>query len=162
MTEPRAARPPLATVVCIYEVIVAFVSLPIAWIYLFGFFHSAPLHHSILPQTMLQWVSCVLAIAGAIALWQMRRAAFFLLATRFALSLLTLLIRLPREVAFSSRLRASLPPAVTDSIVLRVEYLSIIAQWIIGALILWYVYKITKPEVLHPPTYEFQASIDPS
>jgi hypothetical protein len=158
VTEPRRERPLLATAICIYEIFTAFVPLPIAWIFLFALFHSAPLHHSILPQSTLTWVNCALAIAGAVALWQMRRSAFFLLATRFGLSLLMSIIRLPRAIANISRLRALLPPAVIDSIVLRVGGLLIIAQWVIGALIVWYVYQVTKPEAPTPPIYVPQNS----
>ena len=94
----------------------------------------------------------------------MRRAAFFLLAIRFGLSLLFLMIGFPHEFASISRLRASMPPAVADSIAFafRVNEVLIIAQWIISALIVWYVYKVTKPEALLPQTYESQASPDPS
>ena len=92
---------------------------------------------------------CALAVAGAIALGQMRRVAFFLLAAHFALSFGIQILRLPRLVAFSHRMSVTLPPAIADPLVMRVTSL-IVAEWVISTLIniliVWYVYTIAWPK----------------
>lgn len=143
MTESRAARPPLATIICIYLLVTAFIPLPARWIYLFGWFHSIFIYHSTLPHTPLPLAIGVLAIAGAIALWQMRRAAFVLLAIRLVLSLLVMVINLPRSLALYHRLSTILGSALADSLEARGILAVIVAQWLLGALIVWYVYRIT-------------------
>jgi hypothetical protein len=152
VNETRQARPPLATIICTYLIVTALVPLPLIWIYLLGWFNSLSegsestfIFHPTLPHSPLYWVSCALAIAGAIALWQMRRLAFSLLATRLGLSLITRIITLPRGIALF-RITATMPPGIADSSALRTTYLLIVAQWIISALIVWYVYRITSPK----------------
>jgi hypothetical protein len=146
MNESRPKRPPLATVICIYELATAIVPLPIAVFYLFGYLHSGLNLHSLVPQSAWSWADVILAVAGATALWQMRRAAFFLLATRFGLSLVHFLLRFPRLIALHERLIASLSVRTTSSPVVKVMFVAICAQWAISAAIVWYTYKVTSPE----------------
>lgn len=146
MNEPRPARPPLATISCIYLIVTAFIPLPIILILLWSW--SNPFFHfplvRLLPRTSMPVVICSLAIAGAITLWQMRRAAFFLLAIRLILSIVLQVIHLPRNIAFFHRMsRISRP--VADS-ALRMAFASIAAKWLLSALIVWYVFRITTPQ----------------
>ena len=148
MNESRPTRPPLATIICIYLVATAFIPLPVMWIVSWSWFHSL----SYPPNLFLLWLSpiplviCALALAGTIALWQMRRSAFFLLAARFALSLAILVIHLPRSTALLHRMSATMPRAITDSLETRVIFALIADQWILDAAIVWYVYRITAPQ----------------
>jgi hypothetical protein len=146
MNQSPHKRPLLATVICIYEVAVSIIPVPIVLIYLFGILHSALSIHSLVPRSIRAWAEMVLALAGATALWHMRRAAFFLLATRFGLSLVLLLIRFPHAIALREGLMAHLTSTVTSSPVVRVMFAAICAQWIISAAIVWYAYKVTSPE----------------
>jgi len=153
LNETRQTRPPLATIICIYLIVTAFVPLSLLWIYLFGRFHSLSngshaslTFHPVLPHSPLAWVSCSLAIAGAIALWQLRRLAFVLLAIRLGLSLFTQVSTLTDRSSSFMRLTATMPRVVAASTVMRNNYLLIAAQWLISALIVWYVYRLTSPK----------------
>jgi hypothetical protein len=149
VTESRPARPPLATIICIYLVVTAFIPLQILWILFWGWFHSVYIFRLpfLLPHSFMLFAICALTFAGTIALWQVRRAAFFLLAARFALSVTGLAINLPRRVTFYHRMSATLPPVVTDSI-MRMTFASITAEWVLSAAIVWYVYRVTSPKRL--------------
>ena len=152
MNESRPTRPPLATIICIYLFATAFVPLGFMWILFWGWFHALPNYPSILlllPHSPIPLVICALALAGTIALWQMRRAAFFLLAVRFAISLAILVIRLPRSMAFFHRMSATTPRAITAPII-RDIFAVIVAQWLLDAAIVWYVYRITSSGVQQP------------
>ena len=150
MTESRPVRPLLATILCIYLVVSVLVPVPIALISIWGYFHSVFIYHPTLPHSAMSWVNCGLGITGAVALWQMRRVAFYLLATRFGL---VLLLRFPLIIAYSRRI-STMPPAITHSMTVNMAYAVIVAEWILSALIVWYVYKITSPKVLSPPLSE--------
>jgi hypothetical protein len=145
MTESHAKRPPLATIICIYLVVTVLIPLQVMGILLWGWFHSVfnfpPI---LLPRSPLLLVIWTLAIAGTVALWLMRRAAFFLLAARFALSLTILVIDLPRRMAFLHRMSVTMPRAVAVSAI-RASIASTATEWLVGALIVWYVYRITSP-----------------
>ena len=85
------------------------------------------------------------------------RLTFSLLADRLGLLLVTRIITLPRGIALF-RMTATMPPGIADSSALRTTYLLIAAQWIISALIVWYVYRITSPEpfISGPAKYELR------
>lgn len=158
MNEHRQARPRLATIISIYLIVEALVPLPIIWIYLFGWFHSldegrqsAIIFASMLHRSPLSWVGCALAIVGGIILWQMRRLAFFILATRLGLSLVSSIIRLPFLIALFRRT----PHGITDSVMWTIS-LMIGAQWIVNALIVWYAYRITSPKQFHSAPAELR------
>src|ERR1035438_775816 len=79
MNESHPTRPPLATIICIYLAVTAFIPLEFMWILLWGWLHSFSNYPSILlllPHTPMPLVICALALVGTIALWQMPRAAF--------------------------------------------------------------------------------------
>ena len=123
-----------------------------------GWFHSVFIYPPILlPHSPMPLVICTLAIAGTIALWLMLRAAFFLLTARFALSLATLVINLPSRMALFHRMSATLPRAVVDS-AMRATFASIVVQCLLGALIVWYVYRITSPKNQPPSLSEAEVS----
>jgi hypothetical protein len=146
VNESRPARPLLATVICTYLIVTLFIPLQVMGILLWGWFHSVFNYPPILlprsPMLLMVWT---LAVAGTIALWQMRRAAFFLLAARFALSLTILVIDFPRRMAFFHRMSATLPRTVANS-AMRASLASTVGEWLLSALIVWYVYRITSPQ----------------
>ena len=148
MNEPRPKRPTLATIICIYLAVTAFIPVSIMWILVWGWFHSIFNYPPILLQTPISWLLCTLAIAGVIALWQMRRAAFLLLVARFVLSLTILVFNLPHSLAFLHRLSA-ISRRVGDS-ANRLIVASTVVEWLLNALIVWYVYRITAPQRLSP------------
>jgi hypothetical protein len=149
MTEIGPARPPLATIICIYLIVTAFIPLQVMWILIWGWFHSIYNYPPILLHSPMSWLMWTLAIAGAITLWQMRRVAFFLLAIRYTLSLALLVIDIPPRIAFFHRMSAILPRSVADS-AMRASVASIAAQWLLSAAIIWYVYRITPPQHVSP------------
>ena len=150
MTQAHPERPLLATIISIYLVVSVLVPLPIALIYLDEFFHSVFIYHTTLPGSAMSWVIFGLAMAGAVTLWQMRRAAFYLIATRFGLSLL---LKFKLILAYSRRV-STMPHAITHSMIVNMAYAVIVADWILSALIVWYVYKITSPKASNPPLSE--------
>ncbi len=124
MSEARPARPLLATIICIYEAfIVAFAAAnPFLVRYLITnnanmarHYHSSPVFTL---QSALGWLDYALAIAAAIALWQLRRSTFVLFLARFALELLLFLGRLPRVLELEAHPRALRPPGSGASVIL--------------------------------------------
>ena len=161
MNESHPTRPPLATIICIYLAVTAFIPLEFMWILLWGWLHSFSNYPSILlllPHTPMPLVICALALVGTIALWQMHRAAFFLLAARFVLSFAIHIGRIPRLMALFHRMSATMPRAVIDSIVMPATVL-IIAEWVISILIVWYVYRITWPKMPATSMTEAEAGV---
>ena len=151
MIESRHKRPPLATIICIYMIVTAFIPVQLMWILLWGWFHSILNNLSIpplMPRTPISLMICALAVAGAIALWLMHRSAFFLLAIRPILSLLLFLIRLPHALAFFHRMSATSRSVAASAI--RLSLASIILEWLLNILIVWYVYRITAPQRFYP------------
>jgi hypothetical protein len=148
----RPSHPPTATVVCIYLVVTTFVPLPVIWILFWGWSHSVFNFPwlQLLPRSPIPIAIWALALAGAIALWQMRRAAFFLLAARLGLSLAILVIRLPRLIALFHRLSTIALHAFANSLETSGIYAAIAVQWPFDALIVWYVYRTTSPTHFHP------------
>ena len=141
------ARPRLATITCIYLVVTAFIPMPTMWILIWGWFHSVFIYDSTL-RTPFSLVVCALAIAGAITVWQMRRAAFFLLAVRFILSMALLVIIFPRSLDVFHRVSA-ISRSVAN-LAMRLGLAGIVTEWLLNALIVWYVYRITAPRRFSP------------
>jgi hypothetical protein len=148
MNESRSIRPPLATIICIYEGFIAVFALasPFLVRYLISSNESIARHpHSSAIFTLhsaLGWLGIALAVAAAVALWQMRRVAFVLLSTRFAISLVSLFLRLPSLIA-QYRLFAHVGSLMGNYTVMIVTYGVLAVEWTISALIVWYVYRIT-------------------
>jgi hypothetical protein len=140
VTQAHPERPLLATIISIYLVVSVLVPLPIALIYLDEFFHSVFIYHTTLPGSAMSWVIFGLAMAGAVTLWQIR----------FGLSLL---LKFKLILAYSRRV-STMPPAITHSMIVNMAYAVIVADWILSALIVWYVYKITSPKASNPPLSE--------
>jgi hypothetical protein len=130
LTEARPARPLLATVISLWEasLVVLAIAARFLRIYLRGLhghlqhpfppLDTAPLHYAVTA------VIYALALASAITLWQMRRSAFYLLATRAVLFFAGFLHTLLRT---------------------RLSLISL-ANLILSSAIAWYVYDITKPK----------------
>jgi hypothetical protein len=149
LTDDRRVRPRLATVICIYEgasVLLGVVSYCILT-------YSHRIHPSVadystpLLQSVVIWLRYVLALAAAIALWQMRRAAFYLLAGRVAIALVLFLVSLlpstPPTPAHSEYM-------MSTTVVGGMIHIVSAAFLILHACIAWYVYNITSPKALSP------------
>jgi hypothetical protein len=142
VNEARPERPLLATIICLLEAAIAVLAISAHFLRIYLRNLHSHTHYSLAPlnYTPLHYaatgLACALALAIAITLWQMRRAAFYLLATRTALSLASLLAGL---------LRAE--PMPTNSRIISLAALALTAA------ITWYVYVITKrkPEMIPLP-----------
>jgi hypothetical protein len=152
----ESRRPPLATIICIYLIVTAFIPLTVMWILVWGWFHSIYNYPPILLHTPMSWLMCILSIAGAVMLWQMRRVAFFLLAIRYTLSLALLIINIPHRIAFLHRMSA-ISHSVASSII-RLSLTSIVTEWLLNALIVWYVYRITAPQRFSAESADIEAT----
>jgi hypothetical protein len=88
----------------------------------------------------------------------MRRSAFVLFLTRFALELLLFLGRLPRVLELEAHARALRPPGSGASVILTLTLWRIsaiaLASVALNAVFAWYAYKITSPKILPPPPAE--------
>jgi hypothetical protein len=156
LTEVRPARPLLATLICIFEA--ASVVLVVAAHFLVNYLRSIhnslrtgqPLTYSPPPLTLhasplhyaAMGLSYIIALAAAIALWQMRRSAFYLLAAGTALSLASFAVGL---------LRAGMAIHLSQIIGLLTLVLS--------AAITWYAYRITLPRVELAPIPESEPPV---
>jgi hypothetical protein len=136
VTSERPQRPLLATIICVFEVAVFVIKLA-GPLLLRHAFREQPGSDTALLSS-IAWLSCILAPIAAVALWQMRRSAFVLLAARFALGLFWLAI---------SRMTAA-PPlhAGSRGMLLFFDILSLS----ISGSIAWYVYDLTSPETRRP------------
>jgi hypothetical protein len=168
LTEVRPERTPIATFICAFEVaIAAWAILGRIAVYTIRSVASSPAYHSYptpLLQTLVRDLDVLLAVAAAITLWQMRRSAFYLLATRFVLSFALFAWGLLRGT--------SLPLAHVGarSAIIHYVRLSIeLCLLVLSAAITWYVYRVTKPrtEVISipiaeatPPAEELRGSPD--
>ncbi|HZL26222.1 MAG TPA: hypothetical protein VFC39_06795 [Acidobacteriaceae bacterium] len=158
MTVERPARPALATLICIFELGV--VALLIASHFIVRSLrdqfnalrannpsvHSQPfppIHYTPLHLTSMI-VSYGLALAVAITLWQMRRSAFYLLATQTTLSLITFGIGLVRTLSVALHVphAAGINHAAIFWIARILSFLFVAFE----AAMTWYVYDITKPK----------------
>jgi hypothetical protein len=146
-------RPPLAAIICIYLTVTAFIPLSFIFIYVWGWFHSVFIYRSTLPHSPLSLAVCLLAVAGAVTLWQMRRAAFFLIVAHFLLSLLIMAVNLPRSLASFHRMSTTMPTAIFRAARMLSMY-ERIAQLFVSVVIVWYVYQITSRKRLTAETAE--------
>ena len=166
MAEVHPERPFLATLVCIWEVVVVVLTIA-SYIFLK---HMLSAHPSVHPhpttrlRSISSWGSPILAAAAAITPWQMRRSAFFLLAVRFAISLLWFLVGLPRLFSQHGPASPPLPPgsplANTLVVIRWGAVLFTITGIALNAFIAWYAYDITSPEALSPPDPEAHLTPD--
>ena len=164
MNESHPARPPLATIICIYEafiVVFGVVTQILSRYHISNNANTARHYHSypvVTLQSALGWLSYALAIAAAVALWQMRRSAFVLFLTRFALGLVLSLSRLPRFMQLAAHDRALRPPGSSALAILTLTFWIIYAITAVfvalNAFFAWYAYKITSPKVSPPPLAE--------
>jgi hypothetical protein len=146
-----------ATLICIFEM--GIVALGIASIFMVRYLrdqlnairadspsvHSHPIppvHYTPLHLASMV-VSYGLALAVAIVLWQMRRSAFYLLATQTTLSLITFGIGLVRtlDATLSAPHSAGFHHAAIFWIARILGFLFVAFE----AAMTWYVYGITKP-----------------
>jgi hypothetical protein len=153
VTGTRPERPVLATLICIWEVFTIVLAIA-SYMFLEHMLSAHPSihpHPTTLLHSISSWLFPLLAAAAAITLWQMRRAAFFLLAARFAMSLLWFLAGLPRLFA---QHWPTLPPGSPGAInVIAIRWGAILFSIVSLALsgsIAWYAYDITTPEALSP------------
>jgi hypothetical protein len=77
-------------VICVYEAFIVLVA--VAAFFSLKFLvplttHSAVHHHPTLAASTINWVFCLLAMASAITLWQMRRSSVLFLGARFGMDL---------------------------------------------------------------------------
>ncbi len=162
MNAHRPARPVLATLICIYEAAVLVLALALRLRP--GQAPQVHAHAAVLPPISplvvpLSWLGYTLALAAAIALWQMRRSAFFLLMARLAISIAVVLLTMPRLRWLHHRidpLVARAPGFQPD--VLGLAILTIVVSWSISIAILCYVGVITSPRRPPPPDAETQAA----
>jgi hypothetical protein len=163
VSHEHAERTPLATAICIYEIVILLLGLlPVAlqWLnhYILATSHathpSIPHHATPLLQTASAWLIRVLAVAGAIMLWRMHRSAFYLLASRFVLSLIlfvTVWLQAPHLLS-----SLALPHAQLARLMIFGEVIRGIGIFflILNALIAWVVYRITSFRNLSLPSPE--------
>jgi hypothetical protein len=152
VTGPRPERPILATVVCIYEAsivlldVVGYFSLK----FLVPLTTNAAVHyHPTLRAGLISWVSCLLALAAAITLWQMRRSAVVFLGARFGMDLVLFVVGLfhPIHATTQPHSTQALSPS---SIAHAFRIVGVIALALSG-FIAWYAYKITSAKALSLP-----------
>jgi hypothetical protein len=155
VTGTRPERPILATVICVYEAfivlgaIVAFFSLK----FLVPLTTHAAVHRGpTLAASAINWVSCLLAMAAAITLWQMRRSSVLFLGARFGMALVLFLVGLfhPIHAIATPHSTQGLSPA---NIAHAFRILGVIALALSG-FIAWYAYKITAPHRFLPESAE--------
>ncbi|HEY1742697.1 MAG TPA: hypothetical protein VGG18_05990 [Granulicella sp.] len=149
MTDDRRVRPRLATVICIYEaasVLLGVVSYCIL-IYSHRIHPSIADYYTPLLQTVVIWLRYVLALAGAVALWQMRRAAFYLLAGRVVIALVLFLVSLLPATPLISMQHEYLMSTTEVGGMIHIVSATFL---IFHACIAWYVYHITSPQSPHP------------
>ena len=141
MNEARPERPLLATIICLLEAAIAVLAISAHFLRIYLRNLHSHTHYSLAPlnYTPLHYaatgLACALALAIAITLWQMRRAAFYLLATRTALSLASAVALLLSPFGIHSG-----------------QIIGLITLTL-NAAITWYVYVITKrkPEMIPLP-----------
>jgi hypothetical protein len=164
MTESRPTRPPLATIICIYEVCIAAFAVANPFLVRLLIAHNASMARRPHPspvftlQSELGWLHSALAVAAAVALWQMRRSAFVLFLGRFVLGLFLSLSRLPRFLQLTAHTRALRPPGSDASailtLILWIIYAITVALLALNAVFAWYAYRITAPKASSPPLAE--------
>jgi hypothetical protein len=159
VSESRPARPLLATIICIYEAFIAILAL--AWYFLIGYLntylaihpHPNPLYSA------LSWSTYCVAAAAAIALWQMRRSAFYLVVARFGILLLWIFFTVLRFVLVNWLAFHPARSESTAQIVMRcLVCLITLGGVALSAAIVWYVRDITSPKSFPLPVTEPRAT----
>lgn len=136
-------RPILATVIALWEVLIVVLAIGarVAIRVLHAARHTAHGTHSVAPSSPLHTAGLILAsalaIAGAIALWQMHRSAFIFLAARCVVQLALLILSLTNIRPNHS----SLPFFIIDTLALA-----------LNAAIAWYAFHITSSKPQLQPT----------
>jgi hypothetical protein len=111
-----------------------------------GIYPSMAYYSTPLLQSVVLWLRYALALAAAIALWQMRRSAFYLLAGRVAIALVLFLVSLLHSVPpFSEHIAYPVLPTPLMHALIRTISASFLAFHV---CIAWYVYNITSPQRL--------------
>lgn len=145
MTEVRPERTPIATLICFFEAAIAVWTIVGRTVFhIIRTTGSARAYHSYptsLLQTVVRDLDVLLALAAAITLWQMRRSAFYLLATRFVLSLVWFVWNLLRGASLTV-----LQDGARSAIIHFLRTFIGLCFLMLSAAITWYVYNITKPK----------------
>lgn len=153
MTEVRPERTPIATLICAFEAaIVVWAVVGRTALHVGHTAGSARAYHAYptaLLETVVKDLDVLLALAAAITLWQMRRAAFYVLATRFGLSFSWFAWKLLRGANLPA-LHSGTRSMVIDSLRLLVS----LCFLTLSAAITWYVYRVTKPRTEVTPIAE--------
>lgn len=149
MNDMRRIRPPLATAICIYEIFVVVLDVA-AYLFLKYFIphttDGAVLYHPTLRQNLTSALFSVLAIAAAVALWQMRRSAVIFFGARFALNIGLFVIGFfPSSTAH---------PAHGSHLL---AYLFATVGLALSGLVAGYAYAVTSPAASNPPDTGAQA-----
>ena len=147
MTDDRRARPRLATVICIYEgasVVLGVLSFCLLTFAARGINPSIAYYSTPLLQSVVMWVRYALALGAAIALWQMRRSAFYLLAGRVAIALILFLVSLLHSTPTIPTPSTNLfTPAIMHGVIRAISAVFLLLH----AGVAWYVYNITSPQL---------------
>lgn len=146
MSEVDRPRPILASIICFYEAILVFFAL-----LGFAFIHALRLVNPArtdlpTPPLMLtlNWLGYAMAAALVVALWQMRREAFYLAAARFGFSLAGYIYSFTRPVSVIRVDRAN-QAHVNMHAVGAVAIMVVVISLSISAAITFYVGDITRP-----------------
>jgi hypothetical protein len=151
VTGTRPERPALATVVCFYEIVIVVLEV-IAYFFLRYFVphtsHAEVYYHPTLRQNLASGLFCILALAGAVALWQMRRSSVIFLGARFAFNVVLYAVGLVHPAITGPH------PGHNPTIP---AYLFGLIGVTLSASIAWYAYDITSPNAPSPPNPEAQS-----
>ena len=144
MIQNRPARPTIATVICVFEVVAAFLAAlahtPRRFLHIPGMSGNALYHVSLLHLAVIA-LGYGLGVAGAYFLWNMDRTSFLFFAARVVFSVTLFTIQLPNI------LRRWPEPGEFARVELHyfaVLGISVFAL-IVNALIAWYAFEVTKP-----------------
>jgi hypothetical protein len=142
MTEPRPERPPLVIAICVYEI------FAIVWHIMLRLSEQAILaiHPQIVNsptpawQTPASYLSLTLALFAAITLWQMRSSAALLLAGRFVITLIWIVIYQWHGAPYRPARPGHISPATINLIIRCYSFIVLI----LSAAITWYAYRVTR------------------
>jgi len=130
MTEARLARPTLATVISIYEIILfAFAAFGYVTLLALHATHAGLTAHITMLQTVGGILSALFSLAGGIYLWLMQRAGAKMLAGKVVIDIIVYILILTQP--------ATVPAAHAVGLVTGLLGL------ILNAAIAWYAYKVT-------------------
>jgi hypothetical protein len=144
VTEARIARPPLATVISIYEIVLfAFAAFGFVIAFVLHASHSAFTVNAPMLQTAGSALSALFSLAGGVYLWLMRQAAYRMLAGKVVVDFILFILTL---------LQPSAPP-ITRIMAMAINLLLIV----LNAAIAWYAYKVTSPAAAQGSSTEVSA-----